>query len=104
MRSGRLVGWRRETLCLAGRVGGPGRASRRWGLVRYQHAGIDTPQEITAGPDGALWFTNYASNSIGRITTAVTPKISGFAPASGAAGTMVIMFSGQMGRSARIRP
>ena len=23
-----------------------------------------------AGPDGALWFTNVVSNSIGRITTA----------------------------------
>ena len=22
-----------------------------------------------AGPDGALWFTNYGNNSIGRITT-----------------------------------
>jgi virginiamycin B lyase len=27
------------------------------------------PVEIAAGPDGALWFTNY-SGSIGRITTA----------------------------------
>ena len=25
---------------------------------------------ITAGPDGALWFTEYTSNQIGRITTA----------------------------------
>ena len=24
---------------------------------------------ITAGPDGALWFTNCGNNSIGRITT-----------------------------------
>lgn len=28
------------------------------------------PSEITAGPDGALWFTEYISNKIGRITTA----------------------------------
>ena len=27
------------------------------------------PAGITAGPDGALWFTNSAGNSIGRITT-----------------------------------
>ena len=25
---------------------------------------------ITAGPDGALWFTEYGTNKIGRITTA----------------------------------
>jgi streptogramin lyase len=28
---------------------------------------------ITVGPDGALWFANNGNNSIGRITTAVTP-------------------------------
>jgi virginiamycin B lyase len=27
------------------------------------------PLKITQGPDGALWFTNPADNSIGRITT-----------------------------------
>jgi IPT/TIG domain len=50
---------------------------------------IDDPEGITAGPDGALWFTNSGNDSIGRITTAVTPEISGFTPASGAAGTTV---------------
>ena len=30
------------------------------------------PEGITAGPDGALWFTNDGSNSIGRITTTGT--------------------------------
>ena len=28
------------------------------------------PNSITAGPDGALWFTNTGHNQIGRITTA----------------------------------
>jgi streptogramin lyase len=28
------------------------------------------PLHITAGPDGALWFTEYRGNKIGRITTA----------------------------------
>lgn len=28
------------------------------------------PNDIALGPDGALWFTEYISNSIGRITTA----------------------------------
>ena len=27
------------------------------------------PIDITAGPDGALWFTEYGGNKIGRITT-----------------------------------
>jgi IPT/TIG domain len=53
--------------------------------------GLDDPDGITTGPDGALWFANYGNNAIGRITTAVTPKISGFTPASGAAGTTVTL-------------
>jgi streptogramin lyase len=32
--------------------------------------GISSPDGIAAGSDGALWFTNYGNNSIGRITTA----------------------------------
>ena len=31
---------------------------------------IDQPEGMTAGPDGALWFTNAGNNSIGRIITA----------------------------------
>src|SRR2546425_9241603 len=31
--------------------------------------GGSSPQEITVGPDGALWFTQLGSNQIGRITT-----------------------------------
>src|SRR5689334_16005534 len=33
----------------------------------FNDPGIEQPYGITAGPDGALWFTN--SDSIGRITT-----------------------------------
>ena len=40
---------------------------RRDQLHRHRHRGS---AGITAGPDGALWFTNYGNNSIGRITTA----------------------------------
>ena len=32
-------------------------------------AAASYPAGITAGPDGALWFTNDGNNSIGRITT-----------------------------------
>ncbi|HEV3294711.1 MAG TPA: hypothetical protein VG123_37500, partial [Streptosporangiaceae bacterium] len=30
-------------------------------------ASIVNPAGITAGPDGALWFTNQGNNTIGRI-------------------------------------
>ena len=39
-------------------------------VTNYTGTGISNPFGITAGPDGALWFTNYENNSIGRITTA----------------------------------
>lgn len=40
------------------------------GVVKtYSDPSISGPNGITAGPDGALWFTNSANNSIGRITT-----------------------------------
>ena len=31
---------------------------------------VSQPEDITTGPDGALWFTNFANGRIGRITTA----------------------------------
>ena len=37
-------------------------------MTNYTGKGIDGPVGITTGPDGALWFTNSANNSIGRIT------------------------------------
>jgi streptogramin lyase len=35
--------------------------------LRERGTGISHPLGITSGPDGALWFTDYGSNSIGRI-------------------------------------
>jgi streptogramin lyase len=59
-------------------------------ITIYRDNGVERPIGITAGPDGALWFTcSLNANSIGRITTSVTPAISAFTPASGAAGTTV---------------
>jgi virginiamycin B lyase len=37
-------------------------------VSNFTGAGISDPEGITAGPDGALWFTNGGNNSIGRIT------------------------------------
>ena len=31
---------------------------------------VSFPLEIAAGPDGNLWFTNFANGRIGRITPA----------------------------------
>jgi sugar lactone lactonase YvrE len=39
-------------------------------VTNYTGTGISGSLAITAGPDGALWFTNPTDNSIGRITTA----------------------------------
>jgi len=58
-------------------------------VTNYTSTGISQPWVIAAGPDGALWFTNIANNSIGRITTTVTPKISSFTPHSGPVGATV---------------
>ena len=41
-------------------------------VTNYTGTGINGPTAITAGPDGALWFTNYTGSSIGRITTTGT--------------------------------
>jgi streptogramin lyase len=38
-------------------------------LSLFSGTGILYPQDITSGPDGALWFTNDGNDSIGRITT-----------------------------------
>ena len=31
---------------------------------------VSQPEDITTGPDGALWFTSMNNSRIGRITTA----------------------------------
>ena len=51
--------------------------------------GADFAGIITAGPDGAVWFTNN-NNSIGRIATGFgTPLITSVSPTSGPVGTTV---------------
>jgi hypothetical protein len=54
-------------------------------VTNYTAPGVVAPSGLTAGPDGALWFTG--NNLIGRISTTVTPHISSFTPASGPVGT-----------------
>lgn len=38
-------------------------------MISYTSPDIDEPGEMTAGPDGALQFTDAGANFIGRITT-----------------------------------
>ena len=66
-----------------------GRITTAGKVTNYTSTSISQPWVIAAGPDGALWFTNIANNSIGRITTTVTPKISSFTPHSGPVGATV---------------
>jgi virginiamycin B lyase len=40
------------------------------GTVTNYGGDTESPEGITSGPDGALWYTNSVFNSIGRITTA----------------------------------
>ena len=47
---------------------GIGRITTTGTISIYRKRGTSEPAGITAGPDGALWFTNGA-DSIGRITT-----------------------------------
>ena len=45
----------------------------RGALRLYRARSLQWPFDITAGPDGALWFTNFRGRSVGRIS--VTGKI-----------------------------
>jgi streptogramin lyase len=41
-------------------------------VTNYTGTGINGPEQIVNGQDGALWFTNNSGSSIGRVTTAGT--------------------------------
>src|SRR5437588_9380592 len=68
---------------LDGLCGAPAASASSVGTVRYGSAHpvspsysvfaeMDLPNKITRGPDGAYWFTNVGSNSIGRVTATGT--------------------------------
>jgi virginiamycin B lyase len=56
---------------------------------------------MARGSDGAMWFANGNEDSIGRITTSVTPEITGFAPHSGTPGTRVTIWGHSITRAIR---
>ncbi|HXB69236.1 MAG TPA: IPTL-CTERM sorting domain-containing protein [Candidatus Acidoferrales bacterium] len=53
-------------------------------FVITEFSGVSAPFGITAGPDGALWFTESFADRIGRITTAgvITEYSTGITPGS----------------------
>ena len=62
-------------------------ASAQYTLTEYSNGLTvgSSPAGIVAGPDGALWFTEYNGNQIGRITTAgvITEYSAGLTTSSG---------------------
>ncbi len=54
-----------------GSVVAPTAASRRIGIEEYALPGGSSPNGITAGPDGNLWYAGLA-NKIGKVTTSGT--------------------------------
>ena len=54
---------------------------------------------MARGSDGAMWFANSTEDSIGRITTSVTPEITRFAPHSGGPGTRVSIWGHSITRA-----
>ena len=52
-------------------VGSIGRVTPKGNVTQYPTPTVDSfPQSITAGSDGAMWFTESGADKIGRITTA----------------------------------
>ena len=41
-------------------------------ITEFKVSSVGVPQGITTGSDGALWFTEFYDNAIGRITTSGT--------------------------------
>ena len=69
-----------------------GRITPKGAITDYSSSTISGPEWIAVGSDGALWFTNdagFTGTTIGRITTNVTPGITGFSPKEGDVGTTV---------------
>jgi streptogramin lyase len=83
-------------------LGGAAAGSGEGTLTYYTSVSIKHALGIAAGPDGNLWFTNQGNNSIGRITTTVTPAIASFSSVSGAVGTTVTITGENLGHARKI--
>jgi hypothetical protein len=58
-------------------------------VTSYTATGLSFPQFVTAGPDGAMWFTDGGGGWVGRIATTVTPQVTSLCVSSGAPGKKV---------------
>jgi virginiamycin B lyase len=66
-----------------------GRVTTTGTFTIFQDLGGYNPYNIAWGSDGAMWFNNFGGGAIGRITTGVTPAITGFSPTSGTTSDVV---------------
>src|SRR5260370_18081626 len=53
-------------------------------ITEFHVSNVGVPQGITAGPDGALWFTEFYDNVAGRITTKGASTLSRLNPLNSA--------------------
>ena len=97
-------------LALAMSAGAMAQSGTYSNMTAYPLPASAVPEEIAAGPDGALWFTDWAGGKIGRITTAgaiteyapPTPNSDPFGIAAGPDGAM--WFTEEIGKVGRIGP
>jgi virginiamycin B lyase len=60
-----------------------------WKVTDFSGTGTSYVDSITPASDGAMWFTEWGDNAVGRITTSATPAITSMAPLSGRMGRTV---------------
>ena len=74
-------------LAVAGTLAAPGGASAAPTIDEFPiPTAASSPQDIVQGPDGNLWFTENATNKIGRVTPGNPPTITDFQDANMAGG------------------
>ena len=64
----------------ASAAGQPGKAAQAGKVKLLSTRVVSGPRAMVTGPDGALWYTNFIGNSIGRITTSGHVKSAFHAP------------------------
>src|ERR1700733_6438205 len=57
---------------VVGLAAGTAGASGAGTITNHTGTGVDAPDGIAAGPNGALWFANFGNSSIGEVTTTGT--------------------------------
>src|SRR5690349_12549835 len=68
-RNGALAALAVAAIAMSPIGGGVAVATPAGAMTFYTNPSISGPYEVVTGSDGAMWFTNSANASIGRITT-----------------------------------